>query len=209
MKRLILGLALGVVPAFGGGVSVKSAPISLFTEFQQAPPAAVIYAIQEELGAIMEPAGLHFDWYPLQEASHRVSVQLAVVHFKGACDAEDLRPQWAFPGPLGWTHVSDGEILPFIDINCEGVRLFVQRQLIEFPVSDREMAFGRAVGRVLAHELYHFLVNTKTHPGGGVAKAAYSVGELLSDSLHFGKKEREALRARAKPGHAVVTADGE
>jgi hypothetical protein len=205
----MLGLALGVVPAFGGGVTVKSAPITLFTEFQQAPPAPVIDAIQEELESIMEPVGLHFDWYPLQEASHRVSVQLAVVHFKGACDTQDLRPEWGFPGPLGWTHVSDGEVLPFIDINCEGVRLFVQRQLIEFPVANRETAYGRAVARVLAHELYHFLVNTKAHPGGGVAKSTYSVGELLSETLRFGKKECDALRARTKTGHTLIPAEGQ
>jgi hypothetical protein len=82
-----------------------------------------VEAIQSELEDIMLPAGVHFDWFPLSGAGGRVSSQLAVIHFKGQCDTEDLRTEWGYPGPLGRTHVSNGEILPFIDVNCEGVRL--------------------------------------------------------------------------------------
>jgi hypothetical protein len=168
----------------------------LYTAFQQAPPAAVVNAIQKELDAIMLPAGLRFDWHPLAEAGGRVTAQLAVIHFKGQCDAEGMRPELGYPGPLGWTHISDGEILPFIDINCEGVRLFLQRSLLGTPEPGRDPALGRAVARVLAHELYHFLVSTKKHAGGGIAKAVFSPEDLLSRTLRFGEKECAALRNR-------------
>ena len=69
-------------------------------------------------------------------------------------------------------------ILPFIDVNCEGARLFIQRSLVGLPAPSRDAAYGRAVARVFAHELYPFLANTKGHASGGPAKAAYSAEEL-------------------------------
>lgn len=196
MKWLPLCLTLGVLPAFGGGRQAQDAPVTLYTEFQQAPPDSVLDAIQDELDVIMSPAGLHFAWFPLAEAGGKVSPQLAVVHFKGRCDTEDLRPESGYPGPLGWTHISDGEILPFIDVSCAGLRIFVQRDLLNIPEADRETTFGRAIARVLAHELYHLLANTRAHTGNGVAKAYYSVSELLAQSLRFGRKECESLRVK-------------
>jgi len=193
---LTLCLALGVLPAFGGWRDNPNAPVTLYTEFQQQPPDSVLDAIQDELDLIMAPAGLHFGWFPLSQAGSRVSAQLAVVHFKGECDAEELTPDGGYPGPLGWTHISDGEILPFIDVNCAGVRIFVQRDLLAMPAATREGAFGRAIARILAHELYHLLANTRSHAGKGVARAYYSVTDLLAQTLQFGRKESDALRSK-------------
>ena len=196
MKTWILCLALGVVPAFGGERRTD-APLTLYTEFQQTPPDSVLDAIQDELDAILSVAGLRFGWYPLAEAGDRVSTQLAIIHFKGECNTEGLRPENAYPGPLGWTHISDGEIIPFIDVNCQGIRLFVQRELLSMPAEVRETVFGKALARVLAHELYHLLANTKAHGGSGIAKAYYTVDELVGPNLRFGKKECDALRQRS------------
>lgn len=209
MKRLIIGGVLSALPLFAGGRPAISSQVTLYIAFQQAPPDAVVEAIQSELDDIMLPAGLHFDWLPLTEAGGRVSSQLAVIHFKGQCDTENLRPEWGYPGPLGWTHISDGEILPFIDVNCEGVRLFVQRNLIGLPVPSRELVYGRAIARVLAHKLYHFLANTKGHAGGGLAKAAYSAEELMSQTFRFGRKEYESLRSHRANLVAQAEAQGQ
>jgi hypothetical protein len=190
---LFVCLALGALPSFGGSEEAAT-PIVLYTQFQQEAPAALMTAIRNELATIMSPTGVRFAWHSLDEAGNQVYSQLAVVKFKGKCDAEGLRPETAFPGPLGWTHVSDGEILPFIDVNCDGIRLFLQRGLLLVHGEDRETILGRAMGRVLAHELYHLLANTQEHTRRGIAKAAYNVGELLSQTLEFSKKECDTLR---------------
>jgi hypothetical protein len=103
---------------FAGARPAIPSQVTRYTAFQQAPPDAVGEAIHSELEDIMLPAGVHFDWHPLTEAGERISSQWAVIHFKGRCDTQDLRPEWGYPGPLGWTHVSDGEVLPFIDVNA-------------------------------------------------------------------------------------------
>lgn len=187
-------LALGVLPALGGGRVARVAPVTLYTQFQQDPPAAMVQAIQSEMEAIMAPTGLQFSWHPLSEAGGQITSHLAIIHFRGECDAVGLREESGYPGPLGWTHISDGAILPFIDVNCDGVRIFVQRDLVGVAAAQREIVFGRALARILAHELYHLLGNTRSHTGGGIAKAAYSVQELLAPILHFGKKECDSLR---------------
>jgi len=204
----MLCLALGVLPAFGGGRVAHVAPVTLYTHFQQDPPTQVVQAIQSELEGIMAPTGLQFSWHPLTEAGGQVASQLAIIHFKGECDTEGLRPEAGFSGPLGWTHISDGEILPFIDVNCDGLRIFVQRDLIDVAPANRETVFGRAVARIVAHELYHLLAHTRHHSGGGIAKAAYSVQELLAPVLNFGKKECDSLRG-FREHLATESAEGE
>jgi hypothetical protein len=192
MKNALVLLALGVFPAFGGS---RIAPTRLYIHFQQDPPDAVLESIEEELTNIMVPAGMEFEWRSLKNTlGNEVSVELAVIHFKGTCDIADMAPVDGYPGPLGWTHMSDGEILPFSDINCDGIRIFVQRDLLRVPEANREAAFGRAIARVLAHELYHIFAKTTKHAAWGIGKPAYTVQELLSSKFQFEKKECDALR---------------
>jgi len=49
----------------------------------------------------------------------------------------------------------------------------------------RNTALGRALGRVMAHELYHIVGETTAHQIRGVAKASLSVQDLIGASLDF------------------------
>jgi hypothetical protein len=51
-----------------------------------------------------------------------------------------------------------------------------------------------ALGRVVAHELYHILARTTSHATGGLAKASQSLRDLIRpDDLEFQRKEAEAI----------------
>jgi hypothetical protein len=205
IRFTLIALMSAALPALGGQRQVP-APVVLYTNFVQAASGAAVTAIQEEMEAIMGPLGMHFEWRSLSSArGTEVAAELAVVTFKGRCDTAGLVPQRAEPGPLGWTHVSDGVILPFTDIDCERIRLFLQRDLLYLRAEDRDEAFGRAIGRVLAHELYHIFTQTARHGAEGVAKPAYTVRELLSDEFLF--EEHEALRLRSAAGRIVTAPD--
>jgi len=152
-------------------------------------------ALRDELESIMSPMGMRFEWHSLSGVrGNEVAVELAVLTFKGRCDAGNLLPRSSTPGALGWTHVSDGIILPFSDVDCDRIRTFVQKDLMAFHVGDREAVFGRALGRVVAHELYHIFANTARHGSCGIGKAAYTVQELLADDFQFEDRESQALR---------------
>jgi hypothetical protein len=194
-KRWVFGLALAVVPLFGGEPKAALAPIALYSEFDQAPPKAVTAALQSELATIMLPLGLRFEWRDLHGPRDDFAVELAVVTFKGRCNVAGLSPHTASsPGALGWTHISDGVILPFSDVDCDGIRVFLQRSLLGISTSDREEVFGHALARVLAHELYHIFADTTRHGSCGIAKEAYSVRDLLSTGFRFEDRESKALK---------------
>ena len=208
MKLALFCLLAGVYPGWSETRGATFAPITLYTQFQQAPPGAVLQALRDEVESIMAPIGIRFEWRDLnQTQGHEVSAELAVVTFKGRCDTAGVGTHSRFEGALGWTHVSDGQILPFTDVSCDRVREFVQSGLLLFRMEDREARYGRALGRVLAHELYHIFANTTRHGSMGVAKESYSVQDLVADDFQFQAKESRMLQAN-RPRPAVEAVPG-
>lgn len=196
-------LAVAVLPLCGAHAGAALAPISLYTHFSDAPPAAVVEALQLEVRSIMAPMGLSFHWLNLANSDGKqVAIELAVIDFKGRCDVEGLMARDSNPGPLGWTHMSDGIILPFADVDCSAVRKFIQKELLETRIDNRAQAFGRALGRVLAHELYHIFANTRRHGSNGVGREFYSVHDLLSGDFQF--QARESLALINSKAHAAL-----
>ena len=95
---------------------------------------------------------------------------------------------------MGWTHTSNGEVLPFTDVECDRISRLLSHSLARMDPDDREEALGRAIGRVLAHEFYHIFARTSRHGSWGVAKPYYSVDELLAGEFRFEEKESKLLR---------------
>jgi hypothetical protein len=203
LKLVLFCLLAGVFPGWSETRGATFAPITIYTQFEQAPPEGVLEALQDEVETIMAPVGLRFGWRNLDKTGgHEVSAELAVVTFKGRCDTASLTTRSKFEGALGWTHVSDGQVLPFTVVSCDRVRGFVQAGLMTFQAEDREEKYGRALGRVLAHELYHIFANTTRHGTMGVAKESYSVQDLLVDDFQFQARESRMLQT-SRPRPAV------
>ena len=195
---VFLLLTLFSVMAPGGTKEIRghAAPITVYTQFEQKRSAASFEAMKAELAAIMAPIGLEFEWRSLDEPhENQVSADLVVVTFKGACEMDEPAAPLGDDTALGWTHMSDGMVLPFSDVQCDRIRRFIGTTMAGVAHGDRDRVFGRAVGRVLAHELYHVFANTTHHGAAGVAKAAYTAAELVADRFHFEDKETRALRS--------------
>lgn len=208
MKVLALSLLLAAIPAVGGS-RVYELPVALYTSFQQPAPAAVVDSMHAELKQILAPSGTRFEWRSLDNVSGSdVSSELAVLTFKGRCDVEGLTSTTVSDGALGWTHVTDGVILPFADIDCDRIRLFLQRDIIYFPMAEREVVFGRALARVVAHELYHIFVHTAEHGSAGICKSAFSVQELLGDDFQINMRNMAELKRLLAHGEITEAAGG-
>jgi hypothetical protein len=166
---------------------------TIYTDFAKSPSAPTIHFMQAEMESIMASLDLRFNWHSLAEDSHRAVFELLVVRFRGACQLDVLPPQ-SKPGPLGWTHVSDGRILPFTDVDCDRIREIMATPLAMAPVGERARLLGRAMARVVAHELYHFLANTAKHSSSGIAKRSYSATDLAATVLLFDPEGLSLLR---------------
>lgn len=196
MKTILCGLMLGTLPMLsqvGGGRTVAFA---VYAQFEHEPSVPLINSLKQELASILSPAGLRFEWRLIDAPRNGETFpELAVVTFKGTCDICDLIPELAETGALGWTHITDGHVLPFTEVDCDRIRKFLSRELIRQWPEYRDEAFGRAAARVLAHELYHVFLQTQRHGSSGVAKAVYTVRDLIADNLWFAEDDERALAA--------------
>jgi hypothetical protein len=204
---------LAAVAALAGGMSLAAADVDISSQ----PPTLTVFlrggcdcakesleAMKEEAGSILEEAGLVTDWRPMEESHGMEPVPaLVVVSLKGKCSLTDPCPPTAH-GPFGWTHITDNEILPFCDIDCDRVRSIMGSSLRCLSRAQQHRIFGRALGRVLAHELYHILAGTREHARTGVAKAYLSVRELLFDPIGLSDKEIHRIHG-GKFRHLFVT----
>ena len=97
-------------------------------------------------------------------------------------------------GDLGWSYSRDGHVTPFTDVDCDRVRQFINSAVVHTKWADRDVILGRALGRVLAHELYHIFADSRQHARNGLAKAFFTPRDLLSDHFTLEEKDANTLR---------------
>jgi mono/diheme cytochrome c family protein len=205
-------LLLGAIPTAGQSGGGPLAPFILYTRFERPPAATLLNSARAELTVIMGRASFPVEWKPLDMAAGEVSRGLAVMDFKGNCDASGILTEHSAPGgPLGWTYVTDGQILPFGGVDCDLVRELLAKSLNHLRFQDRQKAYGRAIARVLAHELYHMIAGTQHHSASGVAQPAYTASDLMATIFSFTERDERVLADRLAPhppGMPVFTGSG-
>ena len=152
--------------------------------------ASAIRSAQRELDRLLTPTGIDLVWKNLStrnssEEFHRI----VVVSFDGSCSPTDASMAFGkLQGSdltLADSSVSNGDVLPFFRVDCAHLAQLLAPSLRPMSSKDRSAAFGRALGRVMAHEIYHIIGETTAHQTTGVAKAALSVQDLLGTRLDF------------------------
>jgi hypothetical protein len=195
----VITFALGC--ASGASVAphtIPASPVSLTVVFQFDGPHSEksFQEMKQELGAILKDSGILIDWRERNQVSSSDSfANLVVVKFRGACKIDPAADLDVESGPLAFTHTSDGAILPFSEVECDRVRSALLRA--SFPVQNRahfEIVYGRAMARVLAHELYHVLAGTESHSHHGLTQRALSGAELASDELELDPDQLNLMR---------------
>jgi hypothetical protein len=198
MQRLTLclcGVAL-VCPAFAERALPPALPetltVAIFPQGHYAP--LVLREMAREVGSILRHSGVKVEWR-LGAGQQVFDEPLAIVKLIGTCNM-DLSATRGNPGPLGWTHAVNGEILPFSEVACDNVRRAIQSEMRAEDWSRGNALLGRAMGRVLAHELFHIVAATKEHTGSGVSQSALSPAELISDRLDLDPAGVELIQDR-------------
>jgi len=188
--RLVCALVLAML-----ALPAKAASVTLVLQFEDAYSPESIDAMKRELASIVADSGLHVDWRMLADVQPAETFEsLVVVRFRGACllrpdpNLMDERGYYAF------THVSEDGVQPFSEVECDKVASSIRPALSRSQWSQSDSVLGRALGRVLAHELYHMLAKSQHHAGEGVTRSALTPAQLISKKLKMTHADLEKIR---------------
>jgi hypothetical protein len=179
-------------------IAVANGPLAISLRDANGAPPAVLTALQQEVESIMAPSGIQITWLSPDTSQNGDITRLAVIRLIGQCRTDTPIPAAARFSKgdveaLGQTHVVDGKVLPIADIRCDAVRSFIHSDLRSTSAFDREQLLGRALGRVLVHELYHVLLRTRNHGREGLSRPAQSSVELLASRTQFARQDERRL----------------
>jgi hypothetical protein len=154
-----------------------------------------------EFERIMLPAKLQLEWRMADGLTGQETFeQIVIARFKGDCEADrTAKATWISPS-LGLTHIIDGSLSPFAELDCGQIRaLMAQNPAAETTIQFSRL-LGRAMARVLAHEVYHAVLKTAEHGARGIAKASLTRADLFGGVLRFQPDQIERIGEALKPG---------
>ncbi|MEO8598009.1 MAG: hypothetical protein ABI759_32115 [Candidatus Solibacter sp.] len=211
-----LCLVFGSVPASSAPSAASAdATLVVYLKGGNNQPAAPLAEMKREVSVLMGQAGYSVEWRSVgaQTGEESNAEMLAVLELSGNCG---LAPGYgAAEAPavatksLATTSISDGQVLPFSQLNCTALTRSVSSSLAQTARAQRDFLYGRAMARVVAHELYHVLTRSTEHARAGVARSCFTPADLLTERFEFEGATVARLRTRIEPVAAEVTSFGE
>ena len=160
--------------------------IVIYYKFDEELSPTAQQSIEDETTLILADLNWRFEWRPISGSNGGyTSTDLVVVEFRGKCDSSDLPRYVPGGGRLGWAHVNNGAILPFVKVDCDQVLKVIRPRLLQFKPTEWDSVIGRAIGRVVAHELYHVFSHSSRHSASGLGQATFGANDLLGTSLRI------------------------
>jgi len=158
-----------------------TARVTLVLQFEAQHSESSVNEMKRELQNLMRSSGVELNWRNLNDVSASDTFpSVVVVTFHGTCAAEPLTaPLPSEPVVLAYAHISNGTVIPFADVECDRIR----SSLTSTPGARNELLFGRALGRVLGHELHHIIDRTRAHTQHGISRKSLSARDLTADRI--------------------------
>jgi hypothetical protein len=182
-------LTLVVSPGRTGSNVLTGPDLVVYLKSDSAQPPRPLEYMKVELSALLLPAGYRLEWRESTTSNRNVeNAELLLVELRGTCGLPGGRlsiDTADATGSLASTFVSGNRVLPFSWLNCESLTRLIAHSLASEPGARRDYLYGRAMARLLAHEVYHVVANTKEHGRAGIAKAAFTTKDLLSERFAF------------------------
>jgi hypothetical protein len=155
----------------------------------------VTHWMQEESGLLMSSAGYQVHWLDPLARPDAPGTSLIVIELTGACAPAEHSGRPADADRLAFTVEDHGKILPFVSVDCTALQEILASDLRREPRARRDVLYGRAMGRLIAHEMYHIESQTREHSKHGVAEAAISSRDLVSERFDFAPDAVAKLQA--------------
>jgi hypothetical protein len=175
----MLAFWFALLPILVRGNGVQAVPVAVFAPRDVTD--SLVQRICAEASAIWETAGVAF-------ACHRVGSQVEADDWPLDVTIDD-RGAGEQPGrALGWITFTDNRPDHSIRLSRAHADDLVRATpgLNDRTIAAHEMLIGRALGRALAHELGHYLLQSKAHTSDGLMRRVWrSVDSFAADRRGF------------------------
>ena len=178
----ISGLLLAAA-ALAAGPNAARDPVTLVLRFDGPYSARSVDEMKREFTRALRGSAA-VEWRMREGVSGDTAGDMVLFTFKGRCIMDPMPPPlYDETGPLAWTATLDGAPMPFGEVSCDHVRSVVAKAMWGGDFAHGDLLFGRALGRVLAHEFYHMRAGSTSHGATGITQRALSGAQLISPRL--------------------------
>jgi hypothetical protein len=188
--------------ACSGRNALPSTQLAVYLTASPSQSPSTVEHMKRELIPVLQNVGYQIRWNdPNHPENAPEAANLVLLELRGICDLPSgsgrMEPAVDSGGSLAETVVAARGVTRFVRVNCDNLTRMVGPSLSAEPGALREYLYGRAVARVVAHELYHVLMETTEHGRSGLARPSFTVADLLDEVFHFDAADIAKLRQKA------------
>jgi hypothetical protein len=194
-SRLILSLfilSLAAEPAN------HAAPLAVIVDAAENFSPQAWQSMQSESERLAAQSGLPLRFVQKPLAAGQVFADLVQFRFHGKCAMDSFPALLDERGPYAWAFTAGDDVLSFGAVDCAKVRERIKTALHGADYARADELLGRALARILAHELYHIAANTRGHAKSGIVRHALTPQELIAAKLDLASRERDEIRRSRK-----------
>lgn len=168
---LVAGLAFAMTATT---TSPIPAALTVILDFRGVHSEPSIREMERESGSILKTTGLKLDWRLKSQVKGEVYPDLVVMQFDGSCKFDPAPRIYDERAPLALTRTTDHRIQSFGEVDCDHVAESARQAMESVDYRQADLLVGRALGRVVTHELVHMLTHSAEHGRTGVFEPALS-----------------------------------
>jgi hypothetical protein len=184
----VLVCLLSVSASAGGSRITSGSEVELYLKSDGGGSPVVLGEMKTGLASLMYGAGLHVRWWSGKDRPSGIEGDLIVIDLRGNCEppapGAEIRTAKNTVA-LASSAIADGHVLPFSWVDCAAVNGFLSDLIAALPSPQREHVYGRALARLLAHELYHVMTQSADHTETGITKSQFTPVDLIGARLEF------------------------
>jgi hypothetical protein len=186
--------ALVALPLSAESLAPLPPAITVVLNFKQPQSKRVVEEMKRQTEEILAGSGVHLDWRLRSEVGSESFPELVLVTFEGNCLVDRHTQRTIIPGPLASTHVSGDQVQPFADVFCDNVAALTRAAIATGEFGNADPTMGRALGKVLAHELMHMITRSAAHGTSGIAKPALTGRQLVDQQTSMESDDLDRIR---------------
>jgi hypothetical protein len=196
MRPVLIYPLLAVCLVFAAVATATSripSGLTVILDFRGAHSDSSILEMERESGSILKTTGLRLDWRLRDDAPKSAYPNLVVMTFNGACKFDPTPQAYDESGPLANTKTTNHIIQSFGQVDCDHVVGTARSAMFGADYAHADMLVGRALGRVVVHEIVHMLTQSAEHGRDGVFRESLSGKQLIAPSLPLSAMDVDRL----------------